>query len=127
MASVSPWPEDSGPALHEIRRHLNFPEIDVDTVDDYGLELVGAAASALVERYSPGAPQSLRDLAVIRTCQFLLGRSGAAVSKTDESLGDWSGGREFQASMVSALRASGAMSMLSRFKIRRARKVEVAE
>ena len=130
MADLSPWPTDAEArmaALRELERHLKYPEIDIDIGEERErLELVAEAASALVERYSPGAPQRLRDLAVVRTCQYLLARSGASVSRVDESLGDWSHQIEFQASMVSALRASGSMAVLSPFKIRRARKVTAA-
>ncbi len=130
MATLSPWPEsvgDRNAALRELERHLKYPEIDIDIGEERErLELVGEAASALVERYSPGAPQRIRDLAVVRTCQYLLARSGASVSKVTEELGDWNHTLEFMPSMVSALRASGSMSLLSPFKIRRARKVTAA-
>ena len=134
MATVnlSPWPEDEievTKAVRELERHLylKYAEIDINAGEERErLELVGAAASALVERYSPGAPQRIRDLATIRTSQFILARSGGNPSKRDESLGDWAGSQEFMASQLGALRHSGSMGLLSPWKIRRARKVSAA-
>ena len=130
MAALSPWPEsvgDRNTALRELERHLKYPEIDIDIGEERErLELVGEAAAAMVERYAPGAPQRLRDLGVVRVTQYILGRSGAATASISESIGDFSHTLEFQSSMVSAMRASGAMAALSPFKIRRARKVTAA-
>ena len=127
MAALSPWPssaEDRTAALRELERHLRYPEIDIEIGEERErLELIGEAAASLVQRYAPGAPARLRDLAVVRCVQYLLARSGGNPSSVREELGDASHQIEFQASMVSALRASGAMAILSPFKIRRAKAV----
>ncbi len=128
MATLSPWPTDSGPALDEIRRHLYAHELaGVDDSPDMVLELLGAASAALVEKYAPAAPAVIKNLSVIRCVQYLVARSGGNPSQTIESLGDYSGTREFAPSMISCLRHSGAMAVLSPFKIRRARPCEVSE
>ena len=97
MADLSPWPSDSNDAIAELRRNLAHQEVDHRTLDVVEpdpdevavLELAGQSAPALVERYAPSAPQRIRDLAVIRVVQYVLARSGAAISMRSEGLGDW--------------------------------------
>ena len=130
MADLSPWPSDSNDAIAELRRNLAHQEVDHRTLDVVEpdpdevavLELAGQSAPALVERYAPSAPQRIRDLAVIRVVQYVLARSGAAISMRSEGLGDWKQSIEVLPSQISPLRHSGAMSLLTAWKIRRARK-----
>ena len=75
-----------------------------------------AVATALVERYAPGAPSAVQNEAAIRCCGWLNEQPHAAVRA--ESVGDIA--TSFAPSMQSALRHSGAMALLSPWKIRRA-------
>ena len=75
-----------------------------------------AVASSLVERYSSGAPQAIKDEAIIRTAGYLAEQPGAAVKR--ERTGDIS--TTFHVEHLSALRHSGSMSLLSPWKVRRA-------
>ena len=78
---------------------------------------LGPVASALTQEYSPGAPQPIRDEAVIRTSGWLHeSKPGLADSKL--SVGPLDISRTF-APGLSALRHSGAMSLLTHWKIRR--------
>ena len=74
-------------------------------------------AGALVERYAPDAPDAILDEAVIRCAGWLLETPAGAVRS--ETTGDvrttFDGGRS-----LGALRHSGAMGLLTAFKIRRA-------
>jgi hypothetical protein len=73
------------------------------------------AAKALVLRYAPDAPDAIHDEAVIRTVGYLFDRSPALQDRRSDGI-DVS-----QApGQISALRHSGAMALLSPWKVRRA-------
>ena len=114
--ALSPWPDDAvevAAALAEIRESVET------SLNDTALKRLGAVASALVERYASAAPQTIRDEAVIRTLGWLASRP-ADSRMSQDAVGvstSWSPG------MTGALRHSGAMSLLSGFKIRRAGKI----
>ena len=75
-----------------------------------------AVSSALVERFAPRAPGSISNEAAIRTAGWLSEQPSAAIRSETE--GDIT--TSYSPSMISALRNSGAMSLLSPWKIRRA-------
>ncbi len=72
-------------------------------------------ASALVVQFAPGAPEAVLNEAVVRTAGWL-GHTPAG-SLTRVETGPRSS--EFAASQKGALRHSGAMSLLSPWKVRR--------
>ena len=78
---------------------------------------LGPVVAELVERYSSGAPAAVKSEAVIRAAGWLHGNKPGlrkvGISNVDI---EYSGGQ-------SALRHSGAMSLLSSWKIRRAGKI----
>ena len=75
-----------------------------------------AASLALVERYAPAAPEAIKDEATIRTAGWLAEQPAASVRS--ESTGDIA--TAYAPAMASALRHSGAMALLSPWKVRRA-------
>ena len=75
-----------------------------------------AVSTALVERYAPGPPEAVQNEAAIRCAGWLNEQPAAAVRS--ESVGDVS--TAYTPNMQSALRHSGAMALLSPWKIRRA-------
>ena len=75
-----------------------------------------AVASALVQRFADGAPAEISNEAVIRTAGWLAEQPSAAI--TSETEGDIR--TSYAPSMQSALRHSGAMGLLSPWKVRRA-------
>ena len=75
-----------------------------------------ATVTALVDRYAPGAPSEIKNEAAIRPAGYLQVNPMAAVSQ--ESLGTKQ--VSFNTSQISALRHSGAMALLSPWKVRRA-------
>ena len=78
---------------------------------------LGPVAAALVEEYAAGAgPQAIRDEAVIRTAGWLHGARPRGLTSVKTGPIDF----EFASTAASALRASGSMALLSRWKIRRA-------
>ena len=74
-------------------------------------------STALVERYAPDAPEAVQNESVIRMSGWLVETPHAGVSS--ETTGDVRTGFD-GARALSALRHSGAMALLSPWKIRRA-------
>ncbi len=74
-----------------------------------------AVATALVERYAPDAEASISNEAAIRTAGWLAEQPSAAIRSETE--GDVT--TSYAPTMMSALRHSGAMALLSPFKVRR--------
>ena len=75
-----------------------------------------AVSTALTDRYAPDVPEAIANEAAIRCAGWLKEQPHAAVRS--ETIGDIS--TAFAPSMQSALRHSGAMALLSPWKIRRA-------
>ena len=75
-----------------------------------------AVATALVERYADGAPDAIANEAVIRCAGWLAEQPAAAI--TSETEGDIR--TSYAPTAMGALRHSGAMALLSPWKIRRA-------
>ena len=75
-----------------------------------------AVATELVERYAPAAPEAVQNEAVIRASGYLAQQPSDARRST--TVGGVSS--SWAATHTSALRHSGAMSLLSPFKVRRA-------
>ena len=75
-----------------------------------------AVASELVERYAPAAPEAVQNEAVIRTSGYLA--QHPADGRRESTIGGISSG--WAPTHTSALRHSGAMSLLSPWIIRRA-------
>ncbi len=112
--ALSPWPTTPAAlaaATASLRAALNLKP----GVDDEPVQRVGAVAAALVERYAPAAPQAVKDEAVIRAAGWLADQPPAVAKET---VGPMS--VEYMPARQSALRHSGAMAMLSPWKVRRA-------
>ena len=88
-------------------------EIETDLPDAILTRKRGAARS-LIERYAPAAPAGVQNEACCRMVAWLIQRPAAAVRS--ESGAD---SAEYAAGHLSALRHSGAMALLSPFKVRR--------
>ena len=86
------------------------------TADAAEVQRLGAAAAALVEKYASGAPEAIKDEAVIRCAGWL--RESPSSGARSESEGEIR--TSFSPAMTGALRASGAMGLLSAWKVRRA-------
>ncbi len=112
VATLSPWP--TTPAALTAATACLKAALGED--DDATAQRLGASAAALVERYAPDAPHPVKNEAVIRCAGWLLGAPSNGVRQ--EAVGPLS--VEYAPSMFSALRHSGAMALLSPFKVRRA-------
>ena len=74
-----------------------------------------AVATALVERYAPCAPEAVQNEACIRVVGYLTGHTDAATMS--ETVGPIT--TSYAVGSLSALRHSGAMALLSPWKVRR--------
>ena len=79
---------------------------------------LGPVASALTQEYSPGAPQPILDESVVR-CSGWMFQSTPGLADSKLSAGPVDIQKTFSPGL-SALRHSGAMALLSSWKIRRA-------
>ena len=114
--ALSPVPDDANDkaaAVAELAAALGAPTADAARLLP--------VASALVERYAATAPQAVKDEAVIR-CAGALYESPASPFMQGEDIGPKSATYAPQpGGGWSALRRSGAMGLLSPWKVRRAR------
>lgn len=109
---LSPWP--TTPAA--ITAATNALAAAVGSSEDVAGRL-GPVVAALVERYADAAPAAVKSEAVVRAAGWLHGNKPGLRKVNVRSVDvEYSGGQ-------SALRHSGAMSLLSGFKIRRAGKI----
>ncbi len=118
VATLSPWPASTATVSLEAARACLRGELG-DEVDDSKLDRLGSTAAALVERYAPGAPQPVKNEAVIRCIGWLVEQPGASIRS--EQVGDVR--TEYAPTSLSALRHSGAMALLTAWKVRRARAI----
>ena len=96
---------------------LGIPTLQTELgIDSVTATRLLAVSTALVERYAPDAPEPIQNEAAIRCCGWLNEQPAAAVRS--ESVGDISAA--YAPNMMGALRHSGAMALLSPWKIRRA-------
>ena len=116
--ALSPWPPATSAAartaaIARLREAVAGRTLDSDDTASH----LGEVASAMVEAYAPGAPQAVKDEAVVRVAGYLAGSDfGGIVSET--SVGSKQG--EYVTNHANAWRNSGAGMLLSRWKVRRA-------
>ena len=91
-------------------------EIETDSSTDSALQRMLYTASGLVERYASTAPDSAKDEAVVRTVGWLANQPAFSL-KGSTAVGVR---RSYDTMQLSALRHSGAMALLSPWKVRRA-------
>ena len=115
LVVLSPWPAATATAALAAATACLKAAIGPDLTDER-VQALGAAASALVEQYAPSAPQAVKNEATIRTAGYLAEHPSAAVRQ--DTVGDVT--VSYAAGNLSALRHSGAMAILSSWKVRRA-------
>ena len=94
--------------------------VDNDTEQIRLFDRLISVASALVEKYAPLAPQDVQNEAAIRVIGYLKDTPKSAVLSIDGGGRGFSSGTTYPSGVRSALRHSGAMAILSPWKIRRA-------
>ena len=107
MTVLSPWPT-SAVALANARTCLKTAI--GSSADDSTIDRLGGAASALVEAFAPGAPQVVKDEAVIRCAGYMDGTPYIGVTRLSVGAVDMVFDRD---RTRSALRLSGAKALLA--------------
>ena len=113
VATLSPWP--TTPAALTAAADCLAAELP-ENLSQARVQALGETAAALVERHAPDAPASIKREAVIRCAGWLA--EAPAGGERSESTGDVR--TSFSPGMTGALRHSGAMGLLSPWKVRRA-------
>lgn len=114
-AVLSPWPAGETARAAAVAR-LKVAVAGRTMDSDEAASALGELASARVEREAPGAPQAVRDEAVIRFAGYMAGSNYGALR--GETIGPRS--IEYVANHAPAWRNCGAAGLLSAWKIRRA-------
>ena len=113
---LSPWPSRQSQALTDAVGRLKAVVAGRAAISDEDAGHLGAVASALVENYAPGAPQSVRDEGVIRLAGYLAAGDFGAIAKDD--IGPKS--IVYVTNHAGAFYRSGAVGLLSPWRTRRA-------
>ena len=111
---LSPWPTEDADLARAVIRLSNEVKGAAETFER--TDQLGAVAAARVEEYAPGAPQVLKDEAVIRFAGYLAQSDFGTIRK--EQIGPQS--FEYVTNHAAAFRNSGAAALITRWKIRRA-------
>lgn len=114
-AALSPWPATETARAAAVAR-LQGAVAGRTVESDEDASALGELASARVEREAPGAPQSIRDEAVIRYAGYMAGADYGSIRK--ESIGPRD--VEYITNHANAWRASGAAGLLAPWVRRRA-------
>ena len=115
--ALSPWPNAGTQARTAAIAKLKRRVSGLGSADDETISEFGEAAAAVIEEYSPSAPGSVKDEALIRYAGYLQQAPPGSIQKIDV------GGLEIeyrQAPPASSFQLSGAGALLTRWKIRRA-------
>ena len=123
--TLSPWPAGDPDAFDpaEARAALQAV-IGSEVLTDARLDALGAAASALVERFAPGAPPAIRNEAVLRLASYIHAREPKAAQMIQVAAMRFDFRERFYE--PSGLVNSGAASLLLPWRSRRALPVEEA-
>lgn len=117
---LSPWPATDA-ARNTLRRAFGGTESDSSVPPDDVVDRLGGAAAALVEAHAPGAPQAVKDEAVIRCAAWMKS------SPPNELFAISTGGDDMAFRPLAsrnALRASGAAGLLAPWRKPRSRVLE---
>ena len=110
--ALSPWPTTPA-ALATATATL---KVALDSDDDARVKSLGAMAAARVEKEAPGAPQAVKDEAVIRYAGYMNQADPGTVQS--EKLGE--GEVQYVVNHASAWRNCGAGALLAPWRVMRA-------
>ncbi len=114
--ALSPWPTNPAALTAATAKLRAAIRLDGVPDSDARTQRVGAVAAALVEREAAGAPQVVKDEAVIRFAGYLKDRFSDGVKS--HTLGPQS--MEYVVNHAPMFRDCGAKGLLSPWKVRRA-------
>ena len=118
LVVLSPWP--TTPVA--ITAAVACLKEAIISAPDSQLPGLGATAAAMIERFSPDAPQSVRNEAVIRVVAYLLAKRPEKYAKI--SVGSIALEGRPERMQADAMRNSGARSILAPWRNRRALPIE---
>ena len=121
VAVLSPWPTTPA-AITAAVACLRAAQV---AGNDEAVAALGAAASALVERHAPDAPQAIRNEACLRCAAYLSARRPTAFTSLQVASIQLNYRADVRGS-PDALRLSGARQLLSPWRVRRALRVTEA-
>lgn len=117
--ALTPWPTDAAEltvARSELKAALESGAWDIP---EAALDRVGAAASARVENYASGAPQAVKDEALVRLAgRMIAGKFHMYGNESRLEIGESE--IEYAAPTPNVFTSSGAAGLLSPWRIRRA-------
>ena len=122
--ALSPWPATTSAAArtaaaNRLSAAVGGRTLAADgTVDMDATNALGETASALVEQYAADAPQAIKDEAVVRCGGYLAASDFGAIMR-ETSVADKQA--EYVTNHSAMFRNCGAATLLSPWKIRRAR------
>ena len=120
--ALTPWPTTE-PELTAAVQSLAAAAFGDSAKDRIKAQRLGPVGSDLVEKYSPHAPQDVRDEAVILVSAWIGHQTSGLTPGLEIKAGGITLSRRRYRGEISALRHSGAMALLSPWKIRRAGKL----
>lgn len=117
--ALSPWPPTTSAAARTAAVARLRQAVAGRTLDsEDAANALGECAAALVENYAPGAPQAVKDEAVIRFAGYLAQSDFGAIAS--EQGGPAPLQFEYVTNHANAFRNSGAAMLLTRWRVRRA-------
>ena len=123
--TLSPYPPTSSAAGRTAARDFLRSNVSgLDDVADNSIDLLGETASAAVERYAPDAPGAIKSSAALRVAAYLFGYMPKSVQNLRIAGGT---SLRFERSRFFApdpLSNSGALALLSPWRVHRALPVE---
>ena len=120
--ALTPWPKFE-PELTTAVESLAAAAFGDSVKDRLQAQRLGPVAADLVEKYSPHAPQAIRNEAVILVVAWLGSQTSGVNPGMEIRIGNVTMNRRRYRGEISALRHSGAMGLLSAWKVRRAGKL----
>ena len=109
LGDLSPWPPTTSAAARTAARDCVRSALSAPGLSDDRADALGGAAAALVEGFAPGAPQAVKNEAVIRLAGWL--RSSPASDLAPGGVGSID--LQWRPAGRNALRNSGAAGLLS--------------
>ena len=114
--ALSPWPNAGTQARTVSIAKLKRRVSGLSSADDATVAELGETAATIIEEFSPGAPQAIKDAAMIRYVGYINQAPPGAIQKIGLPDIDI----EFrQAPPASSFQLSGAKALLTRWKVRR--------
>ena len=122
LATLSPWPPTTSAATRQAARDCLEDSLPEEGLDDDRLDALGEAASAVIERFAPDAPQAVKNESVIRLAGYLLARKARAMQSV--SVGSIRVNFREPKFTNNLFDASGARALLLPWRTRRALPIE---